>query len=92
MGNKEPEEKTDQEACETLNGLKSRIKKLTMDLEARKKIEKAKWILVKAKGIDEDEAQRILINQSRANRKKLVDMAETIITGERLLNGKKKDG
>jgi len=65
--------------------LQAQIEKLRADLESRKKIEKAKWILIKTRGINEDEAHVLLINHSRANRKKMVEMAEAIIMGERLL-------
>lgn len=88
MGKKFPATQM-QEACESLCQpfltLKSQIEQLKLDLDGRKKIEKAKWILIKSKGINEDEAHTLLINHSRANRKKMVEMAETIIVGERLL-------
>jgi len=71
--------------CRPFIMLQSQIEQLKAELEGRKKIEKAKWILIKSKGIDEDEAHILLINHSRANRKKLIDVAETIIIGERVL-------
>lgn len=88
MGKKNPTPQR-QEVCESLCQpfimLQAQIEQLKVDLEARKKIEKAKWILIKSKGINEDEAHILLINHSRANRKRLVEVAEAIIVGERLL-------
>jgi len=85
-----PKDDTCDKLCQPILDLKNELNKMKADYEERKKIEKAKWILVKAKGIDEEEAHRLLINHSRTNHKKLVEMAEIIISGEKLLTTEKK--
>jgi response regulator NasT len=51
-------------------------------LEERKYIERAKWILVKKSGVDEPEAMRLLQKYARDHREKLIDVARrTIRTG-----------
>jgi response regulator NasT len=62
-----------------IGGLKQR-------LEDRKLIEQAKWILVKGKGIDEPAAMRLLQRQARDNRRKLVDVARSVIENEALIS------
>ncbi len=82
-------------ACETLCGpllaLRTEINELEAKLEERKQVEKAKWILVKTKGVDEETAHKLLIVRSRAARKKLVEIAELVIAGNRLLNCANQD-
>lgn len=85
-----PKDETCEKLCLPILALKSELEKMKAEHEERKKIEKAKWILVKAKGIDEEAAHRLLINHSRTNHKKLVEMAEVIIEGEKLLPAVKK--
>ncbi|MFQ5735928.1 MAG: ANTAR domain-containing protein [Thermodesulfobacteriota bacterium] len=84
-----PKDKACETLCQQLLALEAQVKVLDAKLEERKKVERAKWILVKSKAIEEEEAQRILINRSRASRKKLVEMAEIIISGDRILNPQK---
>jgi len=83
-----PKDETCDKLCQPILDLQSELDKMKAEYEERKKIEKAKWILVKSKGIAEEEAHRLLINHSRANHKKLVEMAEIIIEGEKLLTPK----
>ncbi len=54
-------------------------------LADRRIIEQAKWIIVKTKGIDEPEAQRLLQRLARNNRRTLADVARSIVENEQLL-------
>lgn len=51
-------------------------------LEARKKVERAKGIMMKRHGVDEAEAYRLLQKHSMEKRKTLKEIAEAIITSE----------
>ena len=63
MKEKKPQGEQDKEQqpceeslCESISELKSRVEELSQELADRKKVEKAKWILVRTKGIDEEQA------------------------------------
>lgn len=71
--------------CPGCKALQQEIQKLKSTIEDRKKIEQAKWILVKTKKLSEEEAHKLLQTSSRRQNKSIRDMAEAIITGERLL-------
>lgn len=62
----------------------SEISMLKERLEDRKIIEKAKWIIVKRKGVDEPEAMRLLQKQARNNRRNLVEVAQSVLENENL--------
>jgi len=85
-----PKDDTCDKLCVPILNLKSELDKIKAEHDERKKIEKAKWILVKAKGIDEDAAHKLLVKHSRANHKKLGEMAGIIIEGEKILNAEKE--
>jgi uroporphyrinogen-III synthase len=53
-------------------------------LETRKAVERAKGILQRALGIDEDAAYRTMMKESRQRRKPMREIAEAIIMGEDL--------
>jgi len=57
-----------------------RTKVIEEELEARKKIEKAKGILMKQKDIDEESAYQIMRKYSMDARKSLKEVAEAVIT------------
>ena len=61
------------------------IEKLETRLEHRKIIEKAKWIVVERREISEPEAMRLLQRQARNNRRRLVDVAQSIIDNAELI-------
>ena len=61
------------------------IEQLNVRLEQRKVIERAKWILVKRKEIEEPEAMKLLQKQARNNRKTLVQVAAAIVESDDLL-------
>ena len=55
-------------------------------LEERKKVEKAKWVLVKKKALTEEDAHKFLVAAARRQRKKLAEIAESVIKGEKFLD------
>jgi response regulator NasT len=60
-------------------GQSTEIVNLKERLENRKTIEKAKWMIVKRKSVEEPEAMRLLQRQARNNRRSLVDVAKSIL-------------
>ena len=60
------------------------VEQLKQRLEERKYIEQAKWILVQRQGITEPEAMRTLQTQARSSRRKLVDVACSILETDEL--------
>ncbi len=73
--------------CQDCEHLRARIRELEARLEERKIIEKAKWILVKQKGVTEEEALELLRSTARFNQKKIVDVANDLVLGEKILKG-----
>ncbi len=65
--------------------LKSENAELRRLLKEREIIEKAKWVLVSSRGLNETEAHKLLINSSRTQRKKVIEVANMIIMTERLI-------
>jgi signal transduction protein with GAF and PtsI domain len=68
--------------------VKSRI--IQEELEARKKIEKAKGILMKQQGLNEEEAYNLLRKTSMDKRVHMKDIAEAIIISSEIGGGKAK--
>jgi uroporphyrinogen-III synthase len=60
---------------------------LTTQLETRKIVERAKGILQRDLGIDEEQAYLTLQRQSRQKRKPLKEIAEAIVLGEEIRRG-----
>ncbi len=60
------------------------IQNIKTRLEHRKTIERAKWIIVKQKGISEPEAMKTLQRQARNNRRTLIDVAQAILDSDEL--------
>ncbi len=67
-----------------LRVLKEENEKLRKALEERKLIDKAKGILMKKEGIQEDEAYRKIQKLSMDKRKKMVEIAEAIILADEI--------
>lgn len=55
-------------------------------LEERKLIDRAKGILMKARGIDEEEAYSLMRKTAMAQGRKLAEVAESLVTAARLLS------
>lgn len=64
--------------------LQSQVDKAKEELETRKMIEKAKWILVKQKNINENDALKMLQAESMNKRKPLKEIAAAVIMVEEM--------
>lgn len=72
--------------CPSCSDLRAEIEELKARIEERKIVEKAKWILVKLRGVSENEALDLLRASARQNQKTLIEIANNLITGEKILN------
>jgi response regulator NasT len=70
---------------EQFQALQQEAQDLRQALQDRKVIERAKGLLMKKAGLDEQEAFRRLQKLASANNRKLVDIAQTILTAEEAL-------
>lgn len=70
---------------EQFQALREQVEDLTEALNARKVIEKAKGILMRRNNLDEDHAYRRLQKLASAERKKLVEVAQALITSDKAL-------
>lgn len=59
--------------------LQKQINDAKAELQSRRIVEKAKWILIKQRGITEDEAFRLMQKESMNLRKPLKDIAEAVL-------------
>jgi response regulator NasT len=65
--------------------LQSELDRAKTDLEDRKTLDRAKGILMKNKGLTEDEAYRLMRSAAMREKKKIADIAAAIITAAELL-------
>jgi response regulator NasT len=70
-----------------LQSLKQEVENLNDALEARKMVERAKGILMKRRGLTEDEAFQRIRQQARDRRVKMQEIALTIIQAEEIMGG-----
>ncbi len=71
--------------AQTINALEGVVENLSEELEARKLIEKAKGILMKHLGIEEEAAMRLMQKESRRQSIKLKELARAIIASHSTL-------
>lgn len=65
--------------------LQSELERAKTDLEDRKTLDRAKGILMKNKGLTEDEAYRLMRSAAMREKRKIADIAAAIITAAELL-------
>lgn len=65
--------------------LKAELEEAKTQLEERKAIDRAKMLLMKMKGIDEETAYHLLRRTAMNEKKRIVDIAQSIITAAELL-------
>lgn len=65
--------------------LQSELERAKTDLEDRKTLDRAKGILMRSKGLTEDEAYRLMRSAAMREKKKIADIAAAIITAAELL-------
>lgn len=66
-------------------GLNGRVDELTQKIEERKAVERAKGILMEARGIPENQAYALLRRESQQQSKPMGDVARTVIAAESIL-------
>lgn len=72
---------------EQYQALEQELHKTRDQLEGRKKVDKAKGILMKERNLSEDDAYALLRKTAMAQNKKITDIADTIISAVDLLRG-----
>jgi response regulator NasT len=77
---------------EQFQALQKETADLRQALEARKVIERAKGLLMKKAGLDENEAYRRLQRLASDRNKKLIDVAQMILTAEEAFQPPEKSG
>jgi response regulator NasT len=73
------------ERFQQFRGLTEELQETRAQLEARKVVDKAKGILMKQRGMTEDEAYKALRSLAMSSNKRLVDVAESVIAAANLL-------
>jgi two-component system, response regulator / RNA-binding antiterminator len=64
--------------------LQDELERARSDLEERKALDRAKGILMKSKGLSEDEAYRLLRGVAMREKKKIAEIAQSVITAAEL--------
>ncbi|WKZ31967.1 MAG: ANTAR domain-containing protein [Thermodesulfobacteriota bacterium] len=77
--------KSHRKTCKPLAELRAEIDRLKLELEEKRVVEKAKGLLVSTKGVTEREACELLESFSIEHNKTLIEAAEIILFGNRLL-------
>lgn len=77
--------KSHRKTCKPLAELHAEIDRLKLELEEKRVVEKAKGLIVNTKGITEKEACDLLESFSTEHNKTLIEAAEIILLGNRLL-------
>ncbi len=72
--------------AQDLNNMKNQVIDLEEQLRDRKIVERAKEVLMRLRGIDGNEAMRIMQKESRRQHIKLKDLAEAIVTSMKFLH------
>jgi two-component system, response regulator / RNA-binding antiterminator len=65
--------------------LQNELDRARTDLEERKILDRAKGILMKSKGMSEDDAYRLMRGAAMREKKKIADIAQSVITASELL-------
>ena len=71
--------------CNAFNRLRDELDRATAALEERKVIDRAKGILMKERGIAEDEAYAMLRNAAMNDNRRIAEVAQAVVTAARLL-------
>jgi len=72
---------------EQYRALEDELHKTRDQLESRKKIDRAKGILMKERDLSEDDAYALMRKTAMVQNKKIADIADTVITAAELLRG-----
>ncbi|GEM_PF-4913862 len=71
--------------CKPLIELSEELDRLKVELKERQLIEKAKGVLIKSKGISEQEASKIMHSFMEQQNKSLAEVANIVLLGEKML-------
>jgi AmiR/NasT family two-component response regulator len=71
--------------CKPLIELSEELDRLKIELKDRQLIEKAKGVLIRSKGISEQEASKIMLSFMEQQNKSLAEVANIVILGEKML-------
>ena len=71
-----------------LAALRGRVAELTRRMEGRRAVERAKGVLMEARGISEDDAYRLLRRESQNLRRSMAEVAGTVLAVERVLRAR----
>ena len=65
--------------------MQDELERVKTALEERKVIDRAKGILMRAKGLDEEEAYRVLRKTAMNEKKKIAEIAQSVLMAAELL-------
>ena len=88
-GTKEVEmmnEPSNPKACDTLCKPLIALDRLKGELKERQLIERAKGVLIRSKGISEQDASKLMLSFMEQQNKSLVEVANIVLLGEKMLN------
>lgn len=71
--------------CRPIMELTEELDRLKAELKERQLIEKAKGVLIRSKGISEQEASKLMLSFMEQQNKSLVDVANIVLLGEKML-------
>jgi len=71
--------------CRPLIELSEELDRLKVELKERQLIEKAKGVLIKSKGISEQEASKLMLSFMEQQNKSLAEVANIVLLGEKML-------
>ena len=71
--------------CNAFNRLREELERATAALEERKVIDRAKGILMKERGLTEEEAYALLRSAAMKENRRIADLAQAVVTAARLL-------
>ncbi|MBP6112793.1 MAG: ANTAR domain-containing protein [Sphingobium sp.] len=72
---------------QAFNRLKTELAEARSQLAERKAVDEAKLILMRKRGITEPEAYKLLRTHAMQTNRRIIDIAESIVTAENLLGG-----
>lgn len=84
------DEPSNPKACDTLCkpiiDLSEELDRLKVELKERQLIERAKGVLIRSKGISEQDASKLMHSFMEQQNKSLAEVADIVLLGEKMLN------
>lgn len=85
MNNEPSNQKACDTLCKPLIDLNDELERLKAELRDRQVVEKAKGVLIKTKGISEQEAMKVLHSFMEQQNKSLAEAANIVLLGDKML-------